>query len=151
MEAALVHVRSDGKQQTVPLRPGKVTIGRQDDCQLRIPSAQISRHHCEIVNGGAGVRIRDLGSSNGTFVNGQRVEDAELNAGDVIAVGSMLFVVRLDGQPATIDPEELTQRVRAAGASPDAPTADSLSSNEDSSVDFDFDFNDEDEDEQPAL
>jgi pSer/pThr/pTyr-binding forkhead associated (FHA) protein len=132
---------------------GKFLIGRQDDCQLRIPSAQISRHHCEIMTGGAGVRIRDLGSSNGTFVNGQRVEDAELRAGDVIAVGSMLFVVRIDGQPAAINPEDLTQRVRsAANAAAEPATPGSfVSENEDSSVDFDFDFSDDDEDEQPEL
>lgn len=157
MEAALVHVRSDGKQQSVPLRMGKVVIGRQDDCQLRIPSAQISRHHCEIVTGGAGVRVRDLGSSNGTFVNGQKVDSADLNPGDVVGVGSMLFVVRIDGEPAAIDPEELGQRVRSASSAAAEPggepggLASGRADNDDSSVDFDFDFSDDDEDDQPAL
>lgn len=152
VEAALVHVRSDGKQQPIPLKAGKVVIGRQDDCQLRIPSAQISRHHCEIVTGGAGVRIRDLGSSNGTFINGQKVEDAELQAGDVLAIGSMLFVLRVNGEPAEINPEELTQRVRSAStAAAEGAGLGSLADNESSSVDFDFDFTDDDEDDQPAL
>lgn len=155
MEAALVHVRSDGKQQLVPLKAGKVVLGREKDCQLRIPSGQISRHHCELTTGGAGVRIRDLGSSNGTFVNGQKIEEAELAAGDVIAVGSMLFVVQIDGEPAHIDPEELSQRVRsAASAAAEASGAGPgpLLGNDDSSVDFDFDFDlSDDDDDQPEL
>lgn len=155
MEAALVHVRSDGRQQPVPLRAGKVVVGRQEDCQLRIPSAQISRHHCELITGGAGVRIRDLGSSNGTFVNGQKVDEAELEAGDVIAVGSTLFVVRIDGEPASIDPEELSQRVRsAASAAAEGPgtATGPMADNDDSSVDFDFAFDlNDDDDDQPAL
>ncbi len=156
MEAALVHVRSDGKQQPVPLRVGKIVIGRQEDCQLRIPSAQVSRHHCEVVTGGGGVRIRDLGSSNGTYVNGQKVEDTELEAGDVIALGSMLFVVRIDGEPASIDPEELSRRVQSAStAAAEASGPGALAAadeNEGSSVDFDFDFDlSDDDDDQPAL
>lgn len=156
MEVALVHVRSDGKQQSVPLKGGRVVFGRHDDCQIRIPSAQISRHHCEVTTGGAEVRIRDLGSSNGTYVNGRKVTDEELEAGDVIAIGSLLFVVRIDGRPATIDPEQLSQRVRSAStaaAAPTDPTQAGPTSSDDSSVDFDFDFDlsDEDEDDQPAL
>lgn len=153
MEAALVHVRSDGQQLTVPLRGGKVLVGRQDDCQIRIPSPQVSRHHCEIFSGGGGVRIRDLGSSNGTTVNGQPIEDAGLTAGDVIAIGPMLFVVRINGEPAEIDPEELTRRVAAAGPiASHEPGPGAPASNEDSSVDFDFDFDlADDEDDQPAL
>jgi len=153
VEAALVHVRSDGHQQTVPLRAGKVVVGRQDDCQIRIPSPQVSRHHCEITSGAAGVRIRDLGSSNGTIVNGQRVEDAPLRPGDVLSIGPMLFVVRIDGQPAQIDPEALSARVAAASAAPERePAPSTVSANDDSSVDIDFDFDLSDEDDdQPAL
>lgn len=151
MEAALVHVRSDGQQQAVPLKSGKITVGRQEDCQIRIPSPQVSRHHCEITTGGAGVRIRDLGSSNGTTVNGQPVEDAELSAGDVVAIGPMLFVVRIDGEPASIDPEALTARVAASSAAA-SPSPGSPADNDDSSVDFDFDLDLSDEDDdQPAL
>lgn len=153
MQAALVHVRSDGQQHPVPLKPGRILIGRQDDCQIRIPSAQVSRHHCEIVTGESGVRVRDLGSSNGTTVNGQRVEDAPLRAGDVVAVGPMLFVVRIDGEPAQIDPEALSARVTASSAAPIKQPAPGVSSDPgESSVDMDFDFDlSDDEDDQPAL
>jgi pSer/pThr/pTyr-binding forkhead associated (FHA) protein len=154
VEAALVHVRSDGQQQTVPLRAGKVVIGRQDDCQIRIPSPQVSRHHCELTSGAGGLRVRDLGSSNGTIVNGQRVEDASLRPGDVLSIGPMLFVVRIDGEPALINPEALSARVAASSAAPDRQPAPpgARSANEDSSVDLDFDFDlSDDDDDQPAL
>jgi pSer/pThr/pTyr-binding forkhead associated (FHA) protein len=153
VQAALVHVRSDGHQQNVPLRSGKVLVGRQEDCQIRIPSAQVSRHHCEITSGADGLRIRDLGSSNGTTVNGQRVDEAHLRPGDVVAVGPMLFVVRIDGEPAQIDPEALTARVAASSAAPARqPAPGTLGGKDDSSVDLDFDFDLSDEDDdQPAL
>lgn len=156
MDSALVHVRSDGTQQAVPLKPGKIVVGRHDDCQIRIPAANVSRHHCEIVTGGSGMRIRDLGSSNGTFVNGQKVDDGELSAGDVVEIGTLLFVVRIDGQPVTIDPEALSQHVKsassAAGAASDEATVNTSLTNDDSSVDFDFDFDlSDDDDDQPAL
>jgi len=146
-------VRSDGRQQAVPLKPGKILIGRHDDCQIRIPAANVSRHHCEVVSGGSGVRIRDLGSSNGTYVNGHKVDDVELSPGDVIEIGTLLFVVRIDGDPAVIDPEALSQHVKSAGSAvADAVTAKLPSGNDDSSVDFDFDFDlSDDDDDQPAL
>jgi pSer/pThr/pTyr-binding forkhead associated (FHA) protein len=151
VQAALVHVRSDGQQQVVPLKGGKVLVGRQDDCQIRIPSGQVSRHHCEIVSAPGGLRIRDLGSSNGTTVNGQRVEDAPLRPGDVIAVGPMLFVVRIDGEPAHIDPEALSARVTSAAPTRRAAPTPAPSMG-DSSVDFDFDLDlSDDDDDQPAL
>ena len=153
MDSALVHVRSDGRQQAVPLKPGKILIGRHDDCQIRIPAANVSRHHCGVVSGGSGVRIRDLGSSNGTYVNGHKVDDVELSPGDVIEIGTLLFVVRIDGDPAVIDPEALSQHVKSAGSAvADAVTAKLPSGNDDSSVDFDFDFDlSDDDDDQPAL
>ncbi len=146
-------MRSDGRQQAVPLKPGKILIGRHDDCQIRIPAANVSRHHCEVVSGGSGVRIRDLGSSNGTYVNGHKVDDVELSPGDVIEIGTLLFVVRIDGDPAVIDPEALSQHVKSAGSAvADAVTAKLPSGNDDSSVDFDFDFDlSDDDDDQPAL
>ncbi len=146
-------MRSDGKQQAVPLKPGKIVVGRHDDCQIRIPAANVSRHHCEIVSGGAGVRIRDLGSSNGTYVNGHKVDDVELSPGDVIEIGTLLFVVRIDGDPSVIDPEALSQHVKSAGSAvADAVTTSASLGNDDSSVDFDFDFDlSDDDDDQPAL
>jgi pSer/pThr/pTyr-binding forkhead associated (FHA) protein len=84
-------------------------IGRREDCDLRIPLGEISRKHCRIIMDGQTLRVEDLGSSNGTYVNGQRVQEATVAPGDTIQVGSLAFVVQIDGAPA----DEELQPVRS--------------------------------------
>lgn len=70
----------------IPLeRP--VIVGRDADCDLALLDGRVSRRHLEIAPDGAGFRLRDLGSSNGTALNGRRVATATLGLGDVIALG----------------------------------------------------------------
>jgi pSer/pThr/pTyr-binding forkhead associated (FHA) protein len=57
----------------IPLPVGKFLIGREEDCQLRPNSELVSRHHCVFTNDDFTLRLRDLGSTNGTFVNGERL------------------------------------------------------------------------------
>lgn len=74
-------------------------IGRAPECNLRIAAGQISRKHCEILVGDAGVRVRDLGSSNGTFVGDERIEpyeDVPVPPGSALSVGGVRFVVRYE-------------------------------------------------------
>lgn len=106
MKVVLVTFRK-GARRDLPLQAEKTTIGRGVDCALRIPLKDVSRKHCEIVIGRQHVNVRDLKSSNGTFVNGKRTEDARLKPGDQIMVGSVIFVVQIDGRPATIKPEDV--------------------------------------------
>src|SRR5438270_11399318 len=105
MAVSLILVRADGRQSEIPLKT-RAIIGRQTDCQIRIPSAGISRHHCELTHADGKVLLRDMGSSNGTYVNRQKIQQAQLAAGNLIAIGDMVFVVRVDGNPAQIDSEE---------------------------------------------
>ena len=98
MGVELVLIKPDGT--TRPLRiAGKMRIGREDSCQIRIPLAAVSREHAEIEANGKAAHLRDLGSSNGTFVNGQKISDRELRAGDRVVIGPATFVVRIDGVP----------------------------------------------------
>jgi pSer/pThr/pTyr-binding forkhead associated (FHA) protein len=60
----------------------------------------VSRKHCEISINQNKLMIRDLHSKNGTFVNGQQIEDAHLNPGDQINFGPVTFVVQIEGNPA---------------------------------------------------
>lgn len=62
-------------------------IGRSRSCNLRLPSADASRRHAEIVAGRDGFVVRDLRSTNGTFVNGERIQERTLKPGDRIQIG----------------------------------------------------------------
>ncbi len=66
-----------------------VVIGRSRTCDLCVPSADASRRHCEVAGDGREYVIRDLGSRNGTFVNGERlIRERRLRPGDRIEIGS---------------------------------------------------------------
>jgi len=81
-------VATSGNQTlSFPLREGSTIIGRHSSCHICIPAKSISRRHCQCFVDGAAVTIRDIGSAHGTYVNGQRVERAELRDGDVVSLG----------------------------------------------------------------
>ena len=72
----------------VQLRPqASCVIGRSRSCNLRLPSADASRRHAEILAGRDGYMVRDLRSTNGTFVNGERIQERTLRPGDRIEIG----------------------------------------------------------------
>lgn len=88
----------EGKQQgkSIPLSTKKFLIGREQDCQLRPTSDLVSRHHCVFTQDDYTLRLRDLGSTNGTFVNGERIQgQVVLNDGDRIQVGKLAFQVTI--------------------------------------------------------
>ena len=91
--------RSDGERRSFSMARDMTVIGRREDCDLRIPLGEVSRKHCRIVRDGDTLKLEDLGSSNGTFLNGQRVQEAVLSPGDTIQVGPVVFVLQIDGQP----------------------------------------------------
>ncbi len=104
MQASLVMFKADGSRRDFPLRAGAMVVGRKNSCELRIPLSSVSRQHCEISLKGDTVKLKDLGSSNGTYHNSIRVQEAELEAGDEIVVGPVVFTVVIDGVPDDIKP-----------------------------------------------
>ena len=82
------------------LPPEGLDLGRAAECGIVLPEPEVSRRHArlEILSGGAGVGLRDLGSTNGVFVNGRRVEadpgPARLASGDVLRVGAHAFKLK---------------------------------------------------------
>ena len=102
MQAVLVMFRSDGERRSFSIARDMTVIGRREDCDLRIPLGEVSRKHCRLVRDGDTLKLEDLGSSNGTFLNGQRVQEALLSPGDTIQVGPVAFALQIDGEP----PEE---------------------------------------------
>lgn len=85
-----------GRSDVTALRliDGVNSVGRHDDCVIRIRSSQVSRRHCEIFEADGRLMVRDLGSSNGTYVNGLRVLGQQpLKVGDVISIGGVALRV----------------------------------------------------------
>jgi pSer/pThr/pTyr-binding forkhead associated (FHA) protein len=93
-------------------------VGRGSDCDLRVNDEDVSRHHCLIRVRGQEASLSDLGSSNGTFVNGKRVlSQVALNSGDEIRLGKCRFLVDLGDVPGGVadvqssDPLAVTRRL----------------------------------------
>ncbi len=83
----------------IPLSQEEFLIGRGTDCDLRLGVSSISRHHCLIRLAGDEATVTDLGSSNGTFVNGQRVRSqATLHTGDELGIGTCKLLIELEGE-----------------------------------------------------
>jgi pSer/pThr/pTyr-binding forkhead associated (FHA) protein len=86
MEQELVTLSFDGRSHEVKQR--RVVLGRSRDCDIQLADTNVSRRHAELRQEGASYWIVDLGSTNGTEVNGKRVKRAKLQAGDTITLGS---------------------------------------------------------------
>ena len=104
---------------TFRILPGAIkTIGRAPASDFRVEAALVSRLHCRLTAGAAELEVVDLESTNGTFVNGARVERAVLKSGDRLSVGKIEFVVSKaaksaepveDPQPADVHDADLQQ------------------------------------------
>ncbi len=151
----------DEERREFPLKPGATVLGRARDCDLRIPTRDTSRRHCEIIVSEKGAIIRDLNSSNGTMVNGQRVAEHVLKAGDKIGLGPVSFIVQIDGKPEHIHAADAAPLLEDADAS--AVTAVELERGDSSSGDvldldeldlelddLDLELDDDEDDDKPA-
>jgi pSer/pThr/pTyr-binding forkhead associated (FHA) protein len=99
MNANLVRVKKNGDQKVFPLTTGSITIGRKHDCDLQIPLDSVSKKHCQLSCEKGVWKIRDLGSHNGTFLNGKKIEEAEIQPGSSLTIGPVTFVLQVDGKP----------------------------------------------------
>jgi pSer/pThr/pTyr-binding forkhead associated (FHA) protein len=116
MEVSLVMFKSDGTRRDFPVRGQRMVLGRTNTCDLRIPLPSVSRKHCELLLKDQTLLLRDLGSSNGTFHNGSRVQQARVLPGDEIGIGPVRLTVVIDGKPAEITPP--APREKASESSP---------------------------------
>ncbi|MBC7789434.1 MAG: FHA domain-containing protein [Anaerolineae bacterium] len=95
-----------GKQgaEGFQLPPGaSLVVGRAIGCDIPVVDQTVSRRHAEITLDAAGVRVRDMGSSNGTFLNGARIASAAISVGDVISFGAMAFRLEQTDSPSPAD------------------------------------------------
>jgi EAL domain-containing protein (putative c-di-GMP-specific phosphodiesterase class I) len=80
--------------ERIELNSFPYTIGRNETCDYQIRSSRVSREHAEIFRDAGVLRIRDLGSTNGTFVNGKRIEEHRLVEGDLVVIADTQFSLR---------------------------------------------------------
>lgn len=105
MKVKLVVVGGTTKSTEVELRLPTI-IGRGRDASITIPHALISRQHCEIVEADGKLLVRDLGSLNGTYIGKERIQEAVLEPGALLTVGTVTFRALyeiIDGSPAVTD------------------------------------------------
>ena len=87
----------DGSNRYYQLTEGATVVGRGQDAQFRLPDTGVSRRHVEITWDGQTAMLADLGSTNGTTVNGTPVQSWQLVDGDVVRVGQSRLVFRTQG------------------------------------------------------
>lgn len=99
---------------------GSLVLGRSRSCDLTLQTPDASRRHAEIVGVGDGWLLRDLGSTNGTYLNGERIEEHQISPGDRIEIGGDLVTFcivdpALDGgEPGAGDQAQTVLRERPA-------------------------------------
>jgi len=118
VDVNLVLFKKDGSSKNFPLPSSITVIGRRHDCDLCIPLMVVSRRHCQLSQNNEAVRIRDLDSKGGTYLNGKRISEATVQAGDYITIGPLTFLLQIDGEPAKIVPP---QQARAPSPSKKPP------------------------------
>ena len=99
MNARLMGIAGPWKGGTFPLRDDEISIGREPSNQLWITDPALSRRQCVLARRGEDFIIRDLGSRNGTLVNGMPVQEQQLSHGDQICIGESVLVLLLDENP----------------------------------------------------
>lgn len=128
MKVSLIVVQGKPEGKVIPLQTPRFKIGRAEGCQLRPNSEQVSREHSEFILGAGVLTVRDLGSRNGTLVNGEKIAGpVTLKEGDRVQVGPLTFAVSIQEAPAPAAPAAAPAPVAApappAAAAPKAPAA----------------------------
>src|SRR5580658_164131 len=82
------------------LHTDRTTIGRVDDNTFQIVDPSVSSHHCEVLLRGNEILVRDLNSTNGTFVNDARISESPLKPGQTVRLGQIELRLEVEGAPA---------------------------------------------------
>ena len=100
MSATVTIMFGGQEQRTVPLDKPKLVVGREPTCEIHIDNLGISRQHCAFAARGEAFVVQDLGSSNGTFVNGRKITEHFLNDADEVVIGKYTLKFKNDAQAA---------------------------------------------------
>jgi pSer/pThr/pTyr-binding forkhead associated (FHA) protein len=95
MDAKLVVVGGEAKSGEVKIKKLPSVVGRGDEADIRLRHPLVSRKHCEIFESGGVLKVRDLGSLNGTFVASARIKEAVLKPDQLITIGPVISTARI--------------------------------------------------------
>jgi pSer/pThr/pTyr-binding forkhead associated (FHA) protein len=129
MKVQLVVVRGKPEGKVIPLVGPNFKIGRGETCHLRPSSELVSREHAEFTISGNDIHVRDMGSRNGTLVNGKALtsEALQLKDRDLVQVGPLTFAVSIQGAAETAARPLASEAVAAKGT-PDDVSGDEIDS-----------------------
>lgn len=107
----------EGGDDTIQRQIGDqpLIIGREPDVAICLDDKGISRHHCEIGRTETGLYVKDLGSTNGTYVNGDRIDQAMLKPGDRLGLGSHSYTVRVRDKGTETMIREIDREMKVGG------------------------------------
>jgi len=122
--AKLVVLSAGMNGRTHDLNVDKTTIGRVEDNTFQIADPSVSSHHCEVILRGTDVVIKDLNSTNGSFINGEKISESVLKPGQTLKLGQIELQLLTDGMaiPAA-KPAPAPAPAPASGGSAPAPAA----------------------------
>ena len=126
MDVNLVLFKKDGTKKNFSLPSNITIVGRRHDCDLCIPLMVVSRRHCQLSQNNVSLKVRDLDSRSGTFLNGKRIKEATVQAGDYLTIGPLTFLLQIDGEPKNIVPPQQPKTTPA----PKKPPAQKAPANE---------------------
>jgi pSer/pThr/pTyr-binding forkhead associated (FHA) protein len=114
--AKLVVLSAGMNGRTHELNVDKTTIGRVEDNTFQIADPSVSSHHCEVLLRGDDVVIKDLNSTNGSFINGEKFSETVLKPGQTLRLGQIELQLLTEGMPMP------APKAPAPASSPSAPT-----------------------------
>jgi len=121
MQVTLVVQKGPALTRAIRLTAGETIVGRSRDCDLCIPSSDISRRHCLIALTNGQVTVEDLSSANGTFLNGVRITGVrKISTNDELRIGPLTFTVKFEGTQLNMPPVTAATKP-AAPEKPGAP------------------------------
>jgi FHA domain-containing protein len=112
---ALIGISNDVIGQQFILRKSKIEVGRRPNSDIVLTEASVSSMHAQIIADDEGWKVLNLLSSNGTFVNGEKVVDQKLQQGDMIAFGGAEFVYSLVEDDAPKNAKKSNNKLFIAG------------------------------------
>lgn len=148
MNYQLVVLKGRSASSAIKLKDGVTTLGRSNECNLKVASSQVSRKHCQLFERNGYLMVKDLGSANGVLVNGELIDEQRvLDHGDELLIGDVTFRVERLGQaaaPAAPVVAAAAPVVREGGSTAEATALEVADALIDEEEEFEIDFGDVD-------